>query len=121
MFWPLGNVSFSAQSPSGVVGAITFSSLFWRSSQVLVELATGFFVGPDSPVDCFMADAHDIGLAQGAGNLLRTPFELEQIDHAGPASGVDPQITSRLTSSTSGVLSSIDWTVGSIMSSAVSL
>lgn len=88
---------------------------------MLVKVASGLFIRPDSAVNGFVADADDVGLPQGAGDLFGAPFELEQIDHRFPGSRVNSQIAPGATSAPPGVHASLGWPIEPVMSSTVSL
>ena len=69
----------SGQSPSRVVGTVSFASQLGGPAQVLVEGAAASLVGPDMEIDGLMADLEPVYAFQPPGDLLGAPVDLEQL------------------------------------------
>lgn len=59
---------------------------------MFVEFTAILFVGPYAPVDGFVADADDIGLAQGSCDLLGAPLELNEEHDGVPGGRVNSEV-----------------------------
>ena len=93
VFGAPGDVPLSSDSPSGIVGPVTFSALLGVPAKVGVQGAVGFLVGPDAAIDGLVADPGNARLGKGASDLLGAPLVFEQKDHTGPDGRVDSQVS----------------------------
>lgn len=116
---PFGDVPLSSDSPSGIVGHVTFAALLGVSAKVSVQGPVGFLVGPDAAVDSFVADPGNTREGEGSCNLLRAPLLLEQDKHPSPDDRVDSQVSPGSPAATAGPAVRLEGSVGPIVSTTV--
>ena len=71
----LRDVALPCQAAPAVIGAVTLSALFDGTTEVDIQVAAGFLVGPDVQINTFVADTYEIFPLQISGSLLGTPFK----------------------------------------------
>ena len=114
-------MAFGREPAAAIVGAITFSPLFWVAAQVRVQRAAVLLVRPDLAVDALVADRGDLRHFHRVGDLLRAPLKLKQHDHRLPNRRVDSQVASGSTAPPAGATVSLEWSVETIVFAAVAL
>jgi len=119
VFGAFGDVAFPGEPSPGIVGPVTFSSLFGMAAKMGMQGAAGLLVGPDALVDGFVADAGDAGLSKGTSDLLGAPLVLEQEDHTGPDGRVDSQVSTGAAAAPAGAFAGLGRPIRAIVATAV--